>query len=103
MIHDGRQVIFHHPAGQSLSLYLQNKDIDPAPVAARVWGPSSFAAYWVSDMLSVYTLILGHIQLFADRLQITSLLCGRLSRQPCLSDSLPVKSFPVGLVISHFV
>jgi hypothetical protein len=103
MIHDGRQVVCQHPAKQLLSLFLQNKDIDPAPVAARVWGTSSFASYWVSDMLAVYTLILDLNQLLADRLLTPSLLCGRLSRQPCLSDSPLVKSFPVSLMVSHFV
>ncbi|KIM73717.1 hypothetical protein PILCRDRAFT_828851 [Piloderma croceum F 1598] len=29
-----------------------NEDIDPVPVAARVWGTGSFASYWVSDMLA---------------------------------------------------
>jgi NCS1 family nucleobase:cation symporter-1 len=29
-----------------------NADIDPAPVALRIWGTGSFAAYWVSDMLA---------------------------------------------------
>lgn len=81
-------------------LNLQNADIDPVPVAARVWGIGSFASYWVSDMLAVCYPVPSIIP-YGSLYLVPSLLCGRPSQLPCLSDSLPVKSSPVSLVTCH--
>ena len=53
MTRDGRHVNFSLLVQLLLMSLPQNEDIDPVPVAARIWGIGSFASYWVSDMLAV--------------------------------------------------
>jgi len=101
MIPDGRQVAIRSLSPAMIDIgSFQNEDIDPVPVAARVWGTGSFASYWVSDMLAVRSLC-GRVQPAAHRWCLLSLLCGRLFQQPCLLDSPLAKSSPVSTAASH--